>query len=96
MLILTPTEIRVLRVWAEAGEASPFPQEIKLFHRIKNNISGREMKLNARELEIVLHWAEKETSGHHGTDQFLLEQERLLIEKIEAYLSEQENNRFSD
>ena len=96
MLTLTPTEVRVLRGWAEAGETSPFPREIQVVKRIRNNISGREMKLNARELEVVLHWAEKETAGHHGTDQFLLEQERLLIDKIEAYLSEQENNRFSE
>ena len=87
MLNLTPSEIRVLHIWAEKGETSPFPQEMALLARIKKNISNREMKLTARELEIILHWAELETRGHHGMDRFLLEQEALLINKIESYLS---------
>lgn len=95
MLNLTPSEIRVIRIWAEKGETSPFPQEMALFGRIKNNISNREMKLTARELEIILHWAELETKGHHSMDQFLLEQEELLINKIESYLSERGDNFFS-
>jgi hypothetical protein len=95
MLNLTLSEIRVIRIWAEKGETSPFPQEMALFGRIKNNISNREMKLTARELEIILHWAELETKGHHGMDQFLLEQEELLINKIESYLSERGDNFFS-
>lgn len=95
MLNLTLSEIRVIRIWAEKGETSPFPQETALFGRIKNNISNREMKLTARELEIILHWAELETKGHHGMDQFLLEQEELLINKIESYLSERGDNFFS-
>jgi len=95
MLNFSPSEIRVIRVWAENGETSPFPQEKALLGRIKNNISNREMKLTARELEIILHWAELETKGHHGMDQYLLEQEELLINKIEAYLNERGNNFFS-
>lgn len=95
MLNLTPSEIRVIRIWAEKGEKSPFPQEMALLGRIKNNISKREMKLTARELEIILHWAELETKGHHGMDQFLLEQEELLINKIESYLSERGDNFFA-
>lgn len=95
MLNLTPSEIRVVRVWAEKGASSPFPQEMSLISRLKNNISNREMKLSARELEIVLHWAELDTKGHHGTEQFLLEQEELLINKIEAYLSERGDNLFN-
>jgi hypothetical protein len=95
MLNLTPSEIRVIRVWAEKGETSPFPKEIALLGRIKNNVSNREMKLNARELEIILHWAELETKGHHGIDQYLLEQEELLINKIQSYLNERGDNFFA-
>ena len=88
MLNLTPTEVRVIRVWAEKGEDSPFPQEMALLKRIKSNVSNREMKLSRRELEVVLHWAEMETRGHHGIDQFVLEHEGKLIEKIESYMNE--------
>ncbi len=95
MLNLTPSEIRVLHIWAEKGETSPFPQEMALIGRIKKNISNREMKLTAKELEIILHWAELETKGHHGMDRFLLEQEELLINKIESYLSERGDNFFA-
>ena len=95
MLNLTSTEIRVIRVWAEKGASSPFPQETALISRLKNNISNRDMKLSARELEIVLHWAELDTKGHHGTERFLLEQEELLINKIESYLHERGDNFFS-
>jgi hypothetical protein len=95
MLSLTPSEIRVIRVWAEKGASSPFPQEMTLIGRLKNNVSNREMKLTARELEIILHWADLETKGHHGTEQFLLEQEELLINKIESYLNERGDNFFT-
>jgi hypothetical protein len=95
MLALSSTEIRVIRVWAERGQSSPFPQEAALFGRIKNNSSNQEMKLTVRELEIVLHWAELETKGHHGMDQYLLEQEELLINKIESYLNERGDNFFA-
>jgi hypothetical protein len=95
MLNVTSSEMRVIRVWAERGETSPFPQEMALLGRIKNNTTNREMKLTARELEIILHWAELETKGHHGVDQFLLEQEELLISKIESYLNERGENFFA-
>ena len=95
MLNLTSSEIRVIRVWAEKGEASPFPQEMALIGRLKSNSLNREMKLTARELEIILHWAELDTKGHHGTDQYLLEQEELLIGKIESYLNERGENLFA-
>ena len=95
MLTFSSSEIRVIRVWAERGESSPFPQEMALLGRIKNNSSNREMKLTARELEIILHWAELETKGHHGMDQYLLEQEELLINKIESYLNERGENFFA-
>ncbi len=95
MLTFSSSEIRVIRVWAERGESSPFPQEIALLARIRNNSSNREMKLTARELEIILHWAELETKGHHGMDQYLLEQEELLINKIESYLNERGENFFA-
>ena len=95
MLNITSSEIRVIRVWAEKGESSPFPQEIALLGRLKNNISNQDMKLTARELEVILHWAELETKGHHGMDQYLLEQEELLINKIESYLNERGDNFFA-
>jgi hypothetical protein len=95
MLNITSSEIRVIRVWAEKGESSPFPQEMALLGRIKNNVSNLDMKLTARELEVVLHWAELETKGHHGMDQYLLEHEELLIKKIESYLSERGDNFFA-
>jgi hypothetical protein len=95
MLTFTPSEIRVIRVWAERGESSPFPQEIALLTRIKRKSAGQEMKLTTRELEIILHWAELETKGHHGTDRYLLEQEELLINKIESYLNERGDNLFA-
>jgi hypothetical protein len=95
MLTFSSSEIRVIRVWAERGESSPFPQEIALLARIKKNSSSQEMKLTTRELEIILHWAEVETKGHHGTDQYLLEQEELIINKIESYLNERGDNFFA-
>jgi hypothetical protein len=95
MLSLTASEIRIIHVWAEKGAESPFPQEKALLKKINNNLSNREMKLTARELEIVLHWAELETKGHHGTDQYLLELEELLINKIESYLNERGENFFA-
>lgn len=95
MLNLTSSELRVIRIWAEQGEASPFPQEKTLLGRIKSNMSNQEMKLTARELEIILHWAELETKGHHGGDRYLLEQEELLINKIESFLNERGENFFA-
>ena len=53
MLNVTSSEIRVIRVWAEKGAASPFPQEMALWGRLKNNVSNQDMKLTARELEII-------------------------------------------
>jgi len=94
MLTLTPTEVRVLHVWAENGVNSPFPQEANLAGRIMANTANREMKLSVKELNIALHWAELETKGHHGMDQFLLEQEHKLLSKIEAYMDDMEDNSF--
>jgi hypothetical protein len=95
MLNISASEIRVIRVWAEKGESSPFPQEMALLGRIKQNVTNQDMKLTARELEIVLHWAELETKGHHGMDQYLLEHEEMLIKKIESYLNERGDNFFA-
>jgi hypothetical protein len=94
MLTLTPTEIRVLRVWSESGERSPFPKEATLARRIKESGSQQVLKFSTRELEIILHWAEIETRGHHGLDQFLLDQEEKLLLKIETYLAEQGGGAF--
>ena len=94
MLTLKPTELRVLYVWAERGVNSPFPQEATLAGRIMANSADREMKFSVKELNIALHWAELETRGHHGMDQFLLEQEYKLLSKIEAYLDKLEDKSF--
>jgi hypothetical protein len=94
MLTLTSTEIRVLRVWSESGERSPFPKEANLARRIKESGSQQVLKFSTRELEIILHWAEIETRGHHGLDQFLLDQEEKLLLKIETYLAEQGGGAF--
>ena len=95
MLNLTASEVRVISIWAEKGESSPFPQEMALYKRVKKNISHREMSLSAKELKVVLHWADKETRGHHGTDRYLLEQEELLLNKIEDHLNDSEKRSFS-
>ena len=94
MLTLTPNEVRVLHVWAEKGVNSPFTQEATLAGRIMSITANREMKFSVKELNIILHWAELETKGHHGTDQFLLEQEHKLLSKIEAYIDEMEDRSF--
>lgn len=95
MLSLTASEVKVLSIWAEKGASSPFPQEIALYNRVKNNIALREMSLSAKELEVVLHWADQETLGHHGTNRYLLEQEESLLNKIENYLNESDKRSFS-
>jgi hypothetical protein len=95
VLTLTPTEVRVLRVWAESGEKSPFPKESTLAKHIRESSSYHELKFNVKELEIILHWSEMISRGHHGTDQFLLDQEEKLLTKIEAYLEEKQGGGFS-
>ena len=94
MLTLTPTEVRVLRVWAESGEKSPFPRESALAQRIREAGGHHPLKFNAKELEIILHWSEKTTRGHHGMDQFLLDQEEKLLLKIEAFLEGKQGGIF--
>ena len=47
MLNISASEIRVIRVWAEKGESSPFPQEMALLGRIKQNVANQDMKLTA-------------------------------------------------
>ena len=94
MLTLTPTEIRVLRVWSQSGEKSPFPKEAVLARRIRECGGNQVLRFSKRELQIILHWAERVTRGHHGLDQFLLEQEEKLLLKIEAYLAEQGGSSF--
>ena len=95
MLNLSSSEVRVIRAWSERGEASPFPQEMALIKRLKGNISNREMKLTAKELEVVLHWADLDTKGHHSGDRYLLELEASLIDKIESYLSEMDDQPYA-
>ncbi|TFG94003.1 MAG: hypothetical protein E4H13_15470 [Calditrichales bacterium] len=89
MLDLTPSEVRIVRVWSGRAEASPFPQEINVVRRLKSNPSDREMKFTLKELEVILHWADQATRGHYGTEQYVLENEGLLIDKIETYINNQ-------
>ena len=88
MLSLNATEVRVVRVWSERGESSPFPQEMALLNRLKRSTGNIEMLFSSRELEVILFWAEQETKGHYGTEQYLLEHEAALIDKIETYLAD--------
>ena len=94
MLNLSPSEIKIVRIWAENGEKSPFPYEIALWNRLKKNISQTNMNFNNKELQVILHWADTETRGHYGTDRYLLEQESNIIEKIENYLNSQDDTKY--
>lgn len=86
MLNFTGLEMDIIRVWAESGEGSPFPQEINLLNRMKKYPKGSPFTAMQKEVEIIYHWAEKETAGHFGTEKYLLENEAKLLEKIEEYL----------
>lgn len=77
----------VVRVWAERGEGSPFPQEIRLLNRINSVLKGNSFTATKSEVEIIFHWAEQETAGHYGTEKYLLEKEAKLYDKIEEYLN---------
>ena len=87
MLNLNTSDVKVIQAWAEHGYASPFPQEIALLNRLKKNYTNRAMDFTNKELEVVLYWAERETKGHHGTGQYLLDQESALMDKIVQYLN---------
>jgi hypothetical protein len=88
MLNLTANEVKVVQAWSEHGHASPFPQEISLLKRLRRNVSNRIMSFTAKELQVILYWAEHETKGHYGTaERYLLEPEAQLLEKIENYLN---------
>lgn len=91
MLNLYPNEVKIIRAWSEHGQSSPFPQEIALLNRLKRNISNRNMTLSTKELNVVLHWADRETKGHHGTERYLLEHEAELLNKIENFLIEEKD-----
>jgi len=86
MLNFTGLEMDIIRVWAESGEGSPFPQEINLLNRMKKYPKGSPFTAMPKEVEIIYHWAEKETAGHYGTEKYLLEHEANLMEKLEEYL----------
>jgi hypothetical protein len=94
MINLSLSEVKIVRIWAERGEESPFSYEIALLNRLKKHFSHTTMKFSNKELKVILHWADIETKGHYGTDRFLLEQELNLIQKIENYLNSQENINF--
>lgn len=87
MLTLNSIEVKIVRAWSERAESSPFPQEQAVVRRLQQNMANLSMMFSGKELEIILHWAEKETRGHYGTEQYLLELESALIEKIEGFLN---------
>ena len=91
MLNLSSSELKIIRVWAEQAESSPFPQEIGLLKRVKGGVFRPNMSFTDKELDVILHWADQETKGHHGTERYLLEHEAQLIEKIEKYLENTES-----
>ncbi len=86
MLNLNAIEVKILRVWSEQAESSPFPQEQAILRRVKQNPANLGLTFSRKELEVILHWAEEETRGHRGLEQYLLELESALIEKIKQYL----------
>jgi len=86
MLTLNSIEVKIVKAWAEKAETSPFPQEKAVINRLKKNVANRSMAFSARELDVILHWAEQETKGHYGTEKYLLELEAALLEKIENFL----------
>jgi len=88
MLTLNSIEVKIVRVWSEQAESSPFPQEQSVVRRLKQNPSNLSMTFSRKELEVILHWGETETRGHHGLDQYLLEIEAALFEKINGYLNQ--------
>jgi hypothetical protein len=86
MLNFTAIEMDIIHIWAENGRGSPFPQEISLLNRMNKYPKGSAFTAMKKEVEIIYHWAEKETAGHYGTEKYLLENEAKLLEKIEGYL----------
>lgn len=86
MLTFQSHEIKIIKGWAEQAAGSPFPQEINLLNRLNRAGFAPSITLTRAEVEIVQHWAEKDTSGHHGSQKFLLEPEYQLLERIEQYL----------
>jgi hypothetical protein len=87
MLHLTSAEIKIVNGWAEKSQNSPFPQEIALVRRLKNCYVNYSMAFTPKELEVILHWAEKETRTRRGSERYLLSFEAELIGKIEKFLS---------
>jgi hypothetical protein len=88
MLKLTSRDIGIIRHWADKSQDSPFPQEKALLQRIRKSALNRDMLFSRKELKIILHWADQETRGHFGTEQYLLEQEHLLLQKIESFMED--------
>ena len=88
MLSLNGIEVKIVRVWSEQAESSPFPQEQSVLRRVKQNPANLGMTFSRKELDVILHWAERETRGHRGLEQYMLELEAALIEKIKQYLFE--------
>ena len=78
--------MNIIYVWSESAKDSPFPQEINLLNRMNKYPKGSPFTAMKKEVEIIYHWAEKETVGHYGTEKYLLENEAKLLEKIEEYL----------
>jgi hypothetical protein len=88
MLNLSALEVKIVQAWSEKGQSSPFPHEMALLKRLKSNLSHKSMSFSARDLQIIMHWAERDTKGYYAIgERFLLEQEAELIAKIEYFLS---------
>ncbi len=87
MLHLSSAEIKIVNDWAENGQTSSFPQEIALIRRLKNCYVNYSMSFTPKELEVILHWAEKETLIRRGAERYMLAFESALISKIEKFLS---------
>ena len=51
MLNFTSLEMDIIRIWAERGEGSPFPQEINLLNRMKKYPKGSPFTAMKKEVE---------------------------------------------
>jgi hypothetical protein len=88
MLTLSSTEIRIVKAWSEDAASSPFPQEQNIVQRLKRNAANRSMTFSNKDVQVIQHWAEADTKGRFGGEQYLLELEAELIKKIESYLDD--------
>ena len=88
MLTFQSHEVKIIKGWSEKAQGSPFPQEINLLNKLSRIPAFYSLTLTKYEVEVVQYWAEQDTTGHRGTEKYLLEPEFLLLQKIEKYLNE--------